>query len=244
MLTSKDSSHIVVLRRGQFYWFDVLDDMNRPLLTEREILRNLQAITADADRTPITEFAKSAIGVLSTENRKVWSGLRDHIHTDKQNAGCLEVVDGALFVVCLDDAAPADLAQLCANFLCGTYELRSGVQIGTCTNRWYDKVSHSFNDNQIRRIKLCDSSRLSFVQMGLLVSTSSIPELMATLSFASRQTSSRMGSCSSLVRSTHQPQHSSMHPFHPMRNLTNLQNQRQTEHHHRLQSLQMASRQR
>ena len=33
------------------------------------------------------------------------------------------------------------LAEICANFLCGTYELDGGVQVGTCLNRWYDKVS-------------------------------------------------------------------------------------------------------
>ncbi|KAL5514087.1 hypothetical protein ACEPAG_2848 [Sanghuangporus baumii] len=140
MQVHEQSSHIVVLRRGQFYWFDVLDGENRPLLTEREILRNLQAIVADADRTHITDVAKSAIGVLTTENRKIWSSLREMIKCSRQNAGCLEVVDGALFVVCLDDASPLDLAQLCDNFLCGTYDLRNGVQVGTCTNRWYDKL--------------------------------------------------------------------------------------------------------
>lgn len=36
-------------------WFDVLDEENRPLLTEREILRNLQAIVADADKLPTSE---------------------------------------------------------------------------------------------------------------------------------------------------------------------------------------------
>ena len=74
-----DSRHIVVLRRGQFCefavpspmtsmvtecrmshsdcpdWFDVLDSENRPVLTEREILRNLQAIVSDADQMPIHE---------------------------------------------------------------------------------------------------------------------------------------------------------------------------------------------
>ena len=61
-----ESRHIVVLRRGQFCsfhfasyrhaslindvdWFDVLDDSNLPLLTEREVVRNLQAIINDAD---------------------------------------------------------------------------------------------------------------------------------------------------------------------------------------------------
>lgn len=67
MKTSTDSRHVVVLRRGQFCeyisegllltymcgldWFDCLDEDNRPLLTEREVLRNLQAIVADADKT-------------------------------------------------------------------------------------------------------------------------------------------------------------------------------------------------
>lgn len=155
MVVNEEARHIVVLRRGQFYWFDVLDDDNRPLLTEREVLRNLQAIVRDADKTPITEVARNAIGVLTTENRKTWSTLRHTLAEDRTNAACLSLVDDALFVVSLDDAAPArtdggaqankpgsneDLAALCSNFLCGTYDLREGVQVGTCTNRWYDKL--------------------------------------------------------------------------------------------------------
>jgi len=105
-------------------------------------LRNLQAIVADADKLPPTEVAKDALGVLTTENRKIWSCLRDALTRDRSNAACLHVVDRALFVVCLDDAAPEGLAELCGNFLCGTYKLVGGVQVGTCTNRWYDKVSH------------------------------------------------------------------------------------------------------
>ncbi|KAI0057062.1 acyltransferase ChoActase/COT/CPT [Artomyces pyxidatus] len=140
MEVSKESRHIIVLRRGQFYWFDVLDEENRPMLTEREILRNLQAIVNDADKLPTTEVARNSVGVLSTENRKVWSALRNTLSSDKKNASCLHVVDNALFVVCLDDAAPEGLAELCSNFLCGTYGLSDGVQIGTCTNRWYDKL--------------------------------------------------------------------------------------------------------
>jgi len=72
MVVNEAAHHIVVLRRGQFYWCDVLDDENRPLLTEREVLRNLQAIVQDADKTPISEVARASIGVLTTgtENRK------------------------------------------------------------------------------------------------------------------------------------------------------------------------------
>lgn len=60
---------------------------------------------------------------------------------DKNNKACLDIVDNALFVVCLDDTSPDFLADLCSNFLCGTYSLQEGEQVGTCTNRWYDKVS-------------------------------------------------------------------------------------------------------
>lgn len=109
-------------------------------MSEREILRNLQAIVADADKVPVTEVAKNALGVLTTENRKIWSNLRYTLSQDRSNAACLDVVDRALFAVCLDDATPEGLAELCGNYLCGTYKLVGGVQVGTCTNRWYDKV--------------------------------------------------------------------------------------------------------
>ncbi|KAF5386863.1 hypothetical protein D9615_002089 [Tricholomella constricta] len=146
MDTKENSNHIVVLRRGQFYWFDVLDEDNLPVLTEREVLRNLQAIVSDADKTNRSEphtpsqVARGAVGVLSTENRKIWSKLRGKLASDRHNASCLEIVDDALFVVCLDDTAPENVGDLCSNFLCGTYALDGGEQVGTCTNRWYDKL--------------------------------------------------------------------------------------------------------
>lgn len=120
--------------------FDTLDDKHRPLLTERALLGNLQAIITDADKTDPNLIAESAVGILSTENRKTWSHCRDVLKSTEYNAKCLEVVDSALFVVCMDDAEPADAAELSNNMLCGTYRLEKGVQRGTCTNRWYDKL--------------------------------------------------------------------------------------------------------
>ena len=101
--------------------------------------------------------ARTSIGLLTTENRKTWSRLRQSPTEDRTNAACQSLIDDALFVACPNDAAPAregvetqhntlgnangeDLAALCSNFLCGTYDLREGVQVGTCTNRWYNKV--------------------------------------------------------------------------------------------------------
>jgi carnitine O-acetyltransferase len=137
-----DSKHMVVMARGQFYWFDVLDHNNDLIMTEKDLALNLQVIVEDAQQIPIHEAAKAAVGVLSTENRKIWSGLRDVLTRDEgsNNAECLNTVDSALFMLCLDYAEPTNVADLCGNMLCGTNEVVKGVQVGTCTNRWYDKL--------------------------------------------------------------------------------------------------------
>ncbi|KAL3418706.1 mitochondrial carnitine O-acetyltransferase [Phlyctema vagabunda] len=137
-----DAKHVVVLCHGQFYWFDVLDDNSDLIMSEKDISINLQTIVDDAQQTPIQEAAKGALGVLSTESRKVWSGLRDVMTREQgsNNADCLGIVDTALFILCLDYTEPASGAALCQNMLCGTSEVEKGVQIGTCTNRWYDKL--------------------------------------------------------------------------------------------------------
>jgi carnitine O-acetyltransferase len=137
-----DSKHVVVMCRGQFYWFDVLDENNDLIMSEKDLSLNLQVIVDDAEQTPIFEAAKGAIGVLSTENRKVWSSLRDVLTREEgsNNTECLGIVDSALFILCLDYTEPEDVSSLCGNMLCGTNEVVKGVQVGTCTNRWYDKL--------------------------------------------------------------------------------------------------------
>jgi len=136
------SKHVVVICRGQFYWFDVLDHNNDIIMTEHDMSQNLETIFNDAVETSIFDAAKSALGVLSTENRKTWSNMRDVLHREQgsNNSDCLQIVDTALFILCLDDTEPQNAADLCMNMLCGTSEIERGVQIGTCTNRWYDKL--------------------------------------------------------------------------------------------------------
>lgn len=137
-----ESKHIAVMCHGQLYWFDVLDDNSDVIMTERDMAINLQTILEDAMQTPIQEAAKGALGVLTTENRKIWSGLRELLHHEpaSNNADSLNIVDSALFILCLDYTEPTNVADLCQNMLCGTSLVEKGVQIGTCTNRWYDKL--------------------------------------------------------------------------------------------------------
>ncbi|RUP49178.1 acyltransferase ChoActase/COT/CPT [Jimgerdemannia flammicorona] len=138
--TDNLSRHVVVVAHSQFYHFEVFDDDGNIALSDKEIVANLRAIRDDAAKTPITEIAKHAVGVLTTENRRVWATIRDSLNTNEINAEALGVIDKALFVVCLDHVAPTSSDDLSTNMLCGSYEIREGVQVGTCTNRWYDKL--------------------------------------------------------------------------------------------------------
>ena len=136
------AKHLVVMCRGQFYWFDVLDDNHDLIMTEKDMALNLQVISDDAEQISIHDAAKGALGVLSTENRKIWSSLRDLMSREEgsNNSDCLNIVDTALFIMCLDYTEPATGSELCMNMLCGTSSIERGVQVGTCTNRWYDKL--------------------------------------------------------------------------------------------------------
>lgn len=135
-----ESRHIVVLRRGQFYWFDVMDEEHRPLLTERALVATLKSIIRDSDALPTEKVSREAVGVLSTEQRRTWFRLRTHLEEDPQNLVFLHIIDSALFVLCLDDCEFQNASELTNNMLCGTYKLEDDLQVGSCLNRWYDKL--------------------------------------------------------------------------------------------------------
>lgn len=139
--TDKNSKHIVVIVNSQFYWFNVLDSNNNILLTQEQIKLNLKSIIEDSKSIDTKDIAKSSFGVLTTENRKIWSNLRNKLNKDKINREILKTIDSALFCLVLDDVEiGSDLNKISQNFLCGKSILKDGIQVGTCTNRWYDKL--------------------------------------------------------------------------------------------------------
>ncbi|RHZ69204.1 hypothetical protein Glove_287g7 [Diversispora epigaea] len=141
MNANNESKHIIVLCRGQFYWFDVLTKNNEVGITKKELVANLKTIKQDALSLPIVEVAKNAVGILSTENRKIWANLRQRLEdSSENNKDCLKVLDSAIFIVCLDEGSPSSGHEVATNMLCGTYDIKEGVQVGTCANRWYDKL--------------------------------------------------------------------------------------------------------
>lgn len=142
MQSDPKSNHIIVMSKSQFYWFDVLDQDNNLIMSEQDLIINFSSIIQDSMKTPINEIAKSSFGVLTTENRRVWAKIRNSptIVNNSNNNEILSIIDSALFVICLDDLVLNDLSELSQNMLCGLSILERGVQVGTCTNRWYDKL--------------------------------------------------------------------------------------------------------
>ncbi|EAU39078.1 hypothetical protein ATEG_00432 [Aspergillus terreus NIH2624] len=137
------AKHIVVLCRGQFYWFDVLDENNDLIMTEKDIAVNLQVIVNDAEQTPIQDAAKGC--PRCSQHREPQSMVGTARYPDQgrgiQQRRMLEHRRyGSIRSLPRLYPSPATRLSFAPNMLCGTSEVVKGVQVGTCTNRWYDKL--------------------------------------------------------------------------------------------------------
>lgn len=121
LVTDEKGRHLLVMRKGNMYVFDIVDrDGN--LVKPAEIQSHLKYILSDP--TPAPAFP---LGVLTSENRDVWAGLRDKLIA-AGNAEDLRVVDSAIFCLSLDDESMRDHIHISHNML-----------HGDGCNRWYDK---------------------------------------------------------------------------------------------------------
>lgn len=124
LFTDEKAKHLLVLRNGNFYVFDVIDrDGN--IVKPSEIQAHLKYILSDNSPAPAFPLA-----FLPSENRDTWALLRQKL-LDNGNEEVLQKVDSAVFCLCLDDFPIKDLEHLSHTMLHG-----DGI------NRWYDK---SFN---------------------------------------------------------------------------------------------------
>ncbi|XP_075412422.1 carnitine O-palmitoyltransferase 2, mitochondrial [Tenrec ecaudatus] len=124
LFIDEQTRHLLVLRKGHFYVFDVLDrDGN--IVPASEIKAHLKAILED--RSPAPEYS---LAYLTSENRDVWAKLRGQL-VSEGNGEVLRKVDSAVFCLCLDDFPIRDRAHLFHTML-----------HSDGANRWFDK---SFN---------------------------------------------------------------------------------------------------
>jgi len=137
-----DARHIVVMCRGQIYRLHVLEENSNLIIDKHELSMSLQYIVDDAHSMPTQDASKKSVGLLTTENQKVWSRCRKvMVHEGLKNGRNFSVIDSSLFLLCLDDSSPRSRTDICMNMICGTNLVENGVQIGTCVNRWYDKLA-------------------------------------------------------------------------------------------------------
>ncbi|XP_046399953.1 carnitine O-palmitoyltransferase 2, mitochondrial-like [Ischnura elegans] len=123
---NEKARHVVVLRNGIPYMFDVLDSSGNILLPG-DIFNCIRYILSLEEDPCIPEIA-----ALTTLNRNCWASIRKRIREiSKANAESLQAIDASLFVLCLDDCCERDPPSLLHCILCGN----GG-------NRWFDK---SFN---------------------------------------------------------------------------------------------------
>ncbi len=119
---TKNSEHIVVIRRDTFYALKLLPGDKLP--TVEAIAQQIDWILENTDK------GEPPVGVLTALPRARWATVRSYLtNLDAQNARSLELLDSALFVVCLDEITPPDLETLARTAFTG-----DGGR-----NRWFDK---------------------------------------------------------------------------------------------------------
>uniref|UniRef100_A0AAV2L0M2 Carnitine O-palmitoyltransferase 2, mitochondrial n=1 Tax=Knipowitschia caucasica TaxID=637954 RepID=A0AAV2L0M2_KNICA len=121
LFTDEKGRHLLVMRKGNLYAFDIVGQDGN-LVKPAEIHSHLKYILSDE-----TPACSSPIGVLTSENRDVWAGLREKLVANG-NGGVLQTVDSALFCLSLDDEVMKDHIHTSHNML-----------HGDGCNRWYDK---------------------------------------------------------------------------------------------------------
>jgi len=153
--TDESGTHVVVLRQGQFYYFDALWPTGEVAVTQMDIARNMQAIINDAAEGNQVASAMHAVGVLTAASRNQWAKARaSMIQHDEKNAAVFKTIDSALFVVCLDDCSPESIDDRAANMLHGSYHLEPHTsaheglfQMGTLKTRGKDNWNLIIGEN-------------------------------------------------------------------------------------------------
>ncbi|MFD7440883.1 choline/carnitine O-acyltransferase [Streptomyces sp. NPDC059909] len=117
--------HIVVFFRGGMFRLDVLGAGGVPYG-----LDDLEAGLRAVMKAGAEPAAPTSVGHLTTMARAEWAAARESLLAcHPGNADALDIVESALFCVCLEDFAPADTQEACDELL-----------YGDRGNRWFDKA--------------------------------------------------------------------------------------------------------
>jgi len=118
--------HIVVFHRGNMFRLDVLGPEGEPhslddLTAGLRSIMKAGAVRAEPD---------ASVGHLTTKARAEWAASRQALLAcHPGNAGALDLIESALFCLCLEDVSPSSIKEACDHLL-----------HGDSANRWFDKA--------------------------------------------------------------------------------------------------------
>jgi carnitine O-acetyltransferase len=117
--------HIVVFFRGNMFRMDVIGPEGRPYGLD-DLAAGLRAVM---DAGAVRSAAEASVGHFTTKARAEWAASRNALlAAHPGNADALDVVESALFCLCLEDFTPKDAHEACDHLL-----------HGDSSNRWFDK---------------------------------------------------------------------------------------------------------
>lgn len=130
LVESPDSTHLAVFVNGYAFRLDIAEDGQRKSVNQ--FYADLNAINSLAQQAE----ANGNIGILTCQDRKSAHALRQSFCEDPAKREMVEMIDTALFVVCLNDKG-ADLPE---SKEVEYFDRQSSMIFsGNYWNRWYDK---------------------------------------------------------------------------------------------------------
>lgn len=123
-----ETEHVIVMRKNRFF---KLDTLNRGA---KEIEAALKQI-----KETVGEQEGLAVGALTSEDRDVWTDLREHlVSLSPGNADALKQIESAMLIVCLDDVKTPGSTREARSWNLWTGGEDSSAK-GKAWNRWFDK---------------------------------------------------------------------------------------------------------
>ena len=119
MRHSPERENVIVIYRNTFY---SLQPLKEEIASVAEIEQQINWILEN------TSSDEPALGALTAMKRAAWAVVRQGTAALPENVRSLDLLDSALFVVCLDETAPANIEAAAGTVLHGDGK-----------NRWFDK---------------------------------------------------------------------------------------------------------
>ncbi|KAL3268433.1 hypothetical protein HHI36_007544 [Cryptolaemus montrouzieri] len=132
------TKHIIVIVRNNIFSLQVLNDDDKPL-SYNQLMTRLEEIVQES------HSKGTSFGILTSHKRDKWAGIYKHMYNLPDNEYLLQMIEKALFVVCIDDASPIKayseeerVLDACLN---GFHGHGPNINGG---NRWNDKTLQFF----------------------------------------------------------------------------------------------------